>query len=149
SVAITDARIDARIDGVAIAAHEVDVDVSLEEDQSFEVSLRMGPTRVTRTHPFVGREEDEDAVDEDIICRLDTRFRVDPREIVVRRLTLLGSADFDPDPGTTPSCALAPDDWRAVELRLGAFRVELRDGGAPSVRGRVQARLPASLAHRL
>ena len=55
SLAITDARIDAVIDDVTVAAREVDLDVSGEPDASFEVSLRAGVSQVTRVHPVPGR----------------------------------------------------------------------------------------------
>jgi translocation and assembly module TamB len=154
ALALTDARIDATIEGVHVETREVDADVSAEEDGAFEIALRAGATHVTRTHPMPGRA-DEDAVEEDMLCRLDARARFDRGGVLVRRLTLLGAADFDPDPGTSPSCELAPGDWRAVELGLGALRVELPKGDAgaersliPTLRGRLRARLPVPIAHR-
>ncbi len=148
SIAITDAHIDATVDGLHVATREVDIDVSAEQDSAFEVALRAGSTTVVHTHPMKGREDHDDAVDEDVVCRLDARVRVEPGGVTVRRLTLLGSADFDPDPGTAPSCSLAEGDWRAVEVRLGAVRVGLPAEGLPTVSGRVRARLPVPLAHR-
>ena len=149
SLSVTDARIDATIDGVKLATREVDLDVTAEEDDAFEIALRAGRTDVTRAHPFVGREATEDAVDDDVVCRLDARLRAQGRSFTVRRLLLQGAADFDPDPDTRPSCELAPEDWRNVEVRLGAFRLELPENGAPRANGRVHAKVPAGLAHRL
>jgi translocation and assembly module TamB len=149
SVAITDARFDLSLEGVGVSARGVDLDVSAEEGDAFEIALRAGRTLVTRAHPVLGREGFEDSADEDVICRFDTRVRVEPGSVLVRRLTLHGSADFDPDPGTVPSCQLADGDWRAVEVEVGALRLLGLEGGAPSkVSGRVRARLPAALAHR-
>jgi translocation and assembly module TamB len=148
SLAITDARIDATIDGVKLGTRELDVDVSAEEDHSFELALRAGETAVTRVRAFPGREGTEDAVDDDVICRLEARVRVRGRSVLVRRLLLAGSVDFDPDPGTRPACQLHETDWRAVEVRLGAVRVEAPEGGPVSVSGRVHAKLPTALAHR-
>ncbi len=149
SIAITDARVDLTVDDLRVETQELDADLSTEEAGAFEIALRAGPTKIVRTHPFVGREDEEDAVDEDVVCRLDARVRVEPDAILVRRLHLTGSADVDPDPGTGPSCALAPGDWRAVELRLGSVRVGLRKDALPTVSGRVQAKLPAALVHRV
>jgi translocation and assembly module TamB len=149
SLAVTDARVDATIDGTRVSAREIDVDVSAEEDTAFEIALRAGETAVTRVHPLLGREAYEDAVDDDVICRLEARVRVQGRSLLVRRLLLAGSADFDPDPGTRPSCQLRDDDWRAVELRLGAVRIDVPEKGKPLASGRVHARVPAPLAHRL
>jgi translocation and assembly module TamB len=148
SVAVTDARVDATVDGALIGTRELDVDLSAEEDDALEVALRTGATNLTRVHPVPGRERFEDAVDEDVICRLEARVRVQGRSLLVRRLLLEGSADFDPDPGTRPACKLADGDPRAFEVRLGAVRIDLREEGMPRVSGRVRARVPAPLVHR-
>ena len=148
SIAITDARIDATIDDLHVDTKEVDLDVSVEGPEAYEIAVRAGATQVTRTYKFPGREAWEDAVDDDVICRLDARVRVQGDSVVVRRLLLQGSADFDPDPGTTPSCRLSETDPRAVEIRLGAVRVEHPKDGPIQARGRIHARVPASVAHR-
>lgn len=147
SVAITDARIDARIDATHVVTREVDVDVTVEENDAFEIALRAGLSRVTRVHPFPGREG-EDSVDEDTLCRLDARVRLESDSVLIRRLTLQGSADFDPDPGTAPSCELKPGDWREIDVRLGALRVSGLKSKPIRANGRVRARLPLSVAHR-
>lgn len=100
SIEITDARFDLDIEGVRAVARGVDLDVSAEEGSAFEIALRAGRTTISRAHATPGREDLEDSVDEDVICRFDTRVRVEPGSVLVRRLTLQGSADFDPDPGT-------------------------------------------------
>lgn len=149
SISLTDARIDAIVDDIHVTTKEVDVDVSVEEHGAYEIALRAGTTQVTRTSPFPGREAWEDAVDDDVICRLDARLRVQGRSVFVRRLLLQGSADFDPDPGTTPSCQLGEGDVRAVDVRLGAFHVEATEGRPIQARGRVHAKIPVAIAHRL
>ncbi len=136
------------MDGIHVDTREVDLDVSVEEADAFEIAVRAGTTEVTRTHAFPGREAWEDAVDEDVICRLDARVRVQGSSVVVRRLMLQGSADFDPDPGTRPSCQLVASDFRAVDVRLGAFHVEHPTDGPIQARGRVFAKVPAGIAHR-
>ncbi|WP_437591326.1 translocation/assembly module TamB domain-containing protein [Sorangium sp. So ce1000] len=149
SVAITDARVDLTIDNVRVQAGEVDVDVSAEPSDAFEIAMRSGVVSVVRTYPAPGREAEEDSVDEDVVCRFDTRVRVEPGRALVRRLILEGAADFDPDPGTAPSCALQDGDWRRVELELGALRaVGLGDGMPQRIEGRVRARLPVPIVHR-
>ncbi len=151
SLSITDASVDASVDGVVVAARALDADLSAEDEGAYEIALRTGETAVTRLRAFPGRP-DEDAVDDDVICRAEARVRVQGRHLLVRRLSLQGSADFDPDPGTRPSCALEKGDWRALDVRLGAVRVDLPgpiDQPEPlRVAGRVHARLPLPLVHR-
>ncbi|WP_437726028.1 translocation/assembly module TamB domain-containing protein [Sorangium sp. So ce861] len=149
SVAITDARLDLTIDSVRVQAREVDVDVSAEPSDAFEIAMRSGFVSVVHTHPAPGREAEEDSVDEDVVCRFDTRVRVEPGRALVRRLILEGAADFDPDPGTAPPCELQGGDWRRVELELGALRAVGLGGGMPHrIEGRVRARLPVPIVHR-
>ncbi len=154
SLSITDARVDAAVDKLRVVARALDADISAEDEGAFEIALRVGETAVTRVRPFPGRP-DEDAVDDDVICRAEARVRVQGQSLLVRRLSLQGSADFDPDPDTRPSCTLGPRDWRAVEVRLGALRVDLPQeargavGAQPArVTGRVHAKLPTALVHR-
>ncbi|WP_437601093.1 translocation/assembly module TamB domain-containing protein [Sorangium sp. So ce590] len=149
SVAITDAQVDLTIDNLRIQAREVDLDVSAEPSDAFEIALRSGLISVVHTHAAPGREAEEDSVDEDVVCRFDTRIRVEPGRALVRRLILEGAADFDPDPGTAPPCALQEGDWRRVELELGALRAVGLGGGMPHrIEGRVRARLPVPIVHR-
>lgn len=166
ALTVTDARIDVTIDGTHIDTREVDVDVTSEESNVFEIALRTGLSTVVRTHPMPGRQDREDMVDEDTLCRLDARVHLDPGGITVRRLTLRGTADFDPDAGTNPGCSLAPDDARNVEVNLGAFRVDIPLGASPAkpaddadpkaapklplpnMSGRLRTRLPLSVVHR-
>jgi translocation and assembly module TamB len=149
SISITDARIDAIVDDLHVETKEVDLDVSVEEQGAYEIAVRAGTTQVTRTYKFPGREAWEDAVDDDVVCRLDARVRVQGRSVFVRRLVLQGSADFDPDPGTTPSCQLGEGDPRAIDVRLGAVHVDATEGTPLQARGRVHAKIPVSLVHRV
>jgi translocation and assembly module TamB len=147
SLAVTDARVDLILDGAVVRVREIDADLTAEQDGAYEVALRTGVGTITRVRPLLGRD-DEDAVDEDVVCRFDARARIEQGSVLVRRLTLQGALDADPDPGTRPTCALAADDWRAFEVGLGAVRIDLRDGAPSTARGRLHARLPAAIAHR-
>jgi translocation and assembly module TamB len=151
SLAITDARVDLDVDGVLAQLSELDVDVTAEPGGALEASIRAAHGEVTRIHPFPGREAEEDFVDEDTLCRLEGRVRLEKRELRVRRLAVSAAVDLDPDPGTRPSCALPASDWRKVELRARALRVGLpglAEPGAPTVHGFVHARVTPALAHR-
>jgi translocation and assembly module TamB len=149
SIAITDAGLDVTVDGVRATTEALDVDVASDEAGGFEIALRAGGATVTRQHPMPGREATEDSVDEDRVCRLDARVRVEEGSVLVRRLSLEAVADLDPDPRTRPRCELPSDDWRTVDVKLSALRVRLPTDHAPlSVAGRVHAKLPVGIAHR-
>lgn len=147
SLAITEARVDLTVDEAHVLTEELDADVSSEGGGVLELAVHAGGASITRTHPTPDWPE-EDAVDEDRICRLEARARLEGDQLLVRRLSVSGSADFDPDPGTVPACALASDDWRAFDVALSALRVSGLQGGAPRVSGRVHAKVPLALAHR-
>lgn len=148
SIAVTDARLDVTVDTTHAVMREVDFDLTVEEKSAYEIALRAGLSHVTRVHPVPGREAEEDAVDEDVLCRIDARARVEPGSVLIRRLTIQGSADLDPEPGTAPSCKLAPGDFREVDVRLGAVRVSGLPDGPIQASGRARARVPIPLAHR-
>lgn len=153
SLSLTDAELDLDIEGVLAHVREVDVDLALEQEGAYEVALRSGGAIVTRKHA-APHDPQIDAVDEDRICKLETRLRyeTDGDVLLVRRLALEASADFDPAIGTRPSCDLVPGDWRRLALTLGAVRVPvgdiLRGDTNPAVEGRIGITVPAALLHR-
>jgi translocation and assembly module TamB len=156
-VSVADAQIDLDIDGVTATAREVDVDVTADDDpeqgSSFEMAVRAGEAALRRVRPVAGAGE---SVDEDMLCSIDARFRVEPHDVLVRRLTASGSADLDPATGSRPACHLADDDKRKVELAFSHLRVSFPDPkgsagvGAEGVHvdGHVRGRAPVELAAR-
>ena len=157
AISLTNARIDFSVDGARVRSQQIDVDVAVERLGSerrplfgsslLEVSLRSGRTEVDVRHPSP-TEGGLDMVDEDVICRLDLRARV-AEGVVVRRLRLEGAVDFDPDPGSRPTCQLAEEDWRRVFVELDGGEARFApDGSIDSVDGRLRARVPAPIAHR-
>lgn len=147
ALTITDARIDLDVDGVLVAAREVDVDLTAEPEQAFELAARAGTSSVTRARPFFGRESLEDAVDDDVLCDFETRVRIDSQGVLVRRLDLGAVVDFDPDVATPPSCGIPDEDWRHVRVRARALRVD-PFSDRPSAKGHVHLRTPIAVAHR-
>ncbi len=147
SLAITEARLDLTVDATRVLTEELDADVSAEERGVLEIAVHAGGATITRTHPTPDWPE-EDAVDEDRICRLEARARVEGDQILVRRLSVAGSADFDPDPGTVPACALPSEDWRSFDVALSALRVSGLQTGELRASGRVHAKVPPAVAHR-
>ncbi|MFO0591238.1 MAG: translocation/assembly module TamB domain-containing protein [Polyangiaceae bacterium] len=162
SLAITEGRVDVTVvksgaptdlgvpgppDVTHALAEELDVDVSAEEGGAIEAGLRAGGATITRVHPTPDHPE-EDAIDEDRLCKIEVRARIEGDDILVRRLAIAGSVDFDPDGGTIPACALAQGDWRALDVSLSALRISGLSQGKPRASGRVRAKVPLALAHR-
>jgi translocation and assembly module TamB len=146
SLAITDARLSADLDGLVIESPAIDLDVFADGPAALEVALRAAATsvvqqRATPTQP---------AVDEDMICQVDARIRIEPRDILVRRLSLLGVVDGADAAGTLPSCEFGSvrGDPRRVLMRLSGLRVH-HDGSAPrQVSGHVLLQAPLDVASR-
>ncbi len=156
-LAVTDADLDLDIDGTKIQAHEVDADVTVEDDRergsSFEVSLRAANAALHSsrlTYPAGDTKPPVLAVDDDALCGVDARVRIEPGTILVRRLEAEGSADLDIAPASLPHCGLPATDKRRVEISLAHLRVRLpeKDGELPRVDGRVKVRIPVGLAER-
>jgi translocation and assembly module TamB len=150
--ALTDGSIDLDVDGTTIAARSLDLDVTSEDDPSagstVELSVRAGRTEVHRPRalPKGGSVSDDDA-----LCSVDGRIRVEPGSVLVRRFQGTGSVDLDGAPGASPPCDLPPADKRRVELSLGHLRVvrPTSEGEMPAVDGHVRLRVPLALAERV
>jgi translocation and assembly module TamB len=156
-VALTDADLDLDIDGTKIVAHEVDADVTVEDDRehgsSFEVALRVGSAALHSsrlTYPHGESKPPLLAVDEDALCGVDARVRIEPTAILVRRFEGEGSADLDVRQGSLAQCGLPATDKRRVELSLAHLRVRFpeKEGDMPRVDGHLAVRVPVGLAER-
>ncbi|WP_394825937.1 translocation/assembly module TamB domain-containing protein [Pendulispora albinea] len=148
SFAITDGELDLDIEGVKLKTQGFDVDVTSDDDPqegaTLEIALRMGKAHVSRTRVISPQMT---AHDEDTLCLIDGRVRVDPRAIAVHRLQILGAADLDPGAGSAPPCKLPDEDPRNVELALTHTTVRLptKPGDLPHVEGHVTARTPLAI----
>lgn len=156
-VSASEAEIDLTIDGARLSAREIDADVTAEDDgrggAAFELAVRVGEARskIVRT-----LEAPKDggagayAVDDDVLCRLDARARVEGARILVRRLEASGAADMDPAEGTYLGCDLPESDYRRVEISLGHLAVTLpkTKDAFPTFDGHVKARAPIPLVSR-
>jgi translocation and assembly module TamB len=151
--ALTDASLDLSIDDAHIEASALDLDVTVEDDvtagSTFELALRVGRTSIHRPRL---RDDKTLAIDDDALCSIDGRVRVEPDAVLVRRLEGIGSADLDAAPGTLPPCDLPADDKRRVEVSLGHLHVALGALGDRDVKpyfdGHVRVRGPIALAER-
>ncbi|MDP9150002.1 MAG: translocation/assembly module TamB domain-containing protein [Myxococcota bacterium] len=151
SFAVTDGSIDLDFDDIHVEARAVDLDATAEEDAlagaSYEMALRAGRTSVLRRSR---RPDGSMATDDDALCSVEGRVRIEPQAILVRRLEGVGSADLDVAPGTMPACNLPASDKHRVELSLGHLHVGLPHGQIAVVAfdGHVRARGPIALAER-
>jgi translocation and assembly module TamB len=167
SLGITEAEIDLDVDGVRVTTGPMDVDVFADPGPVFEIGIRAAETLITTPRQVKlsavdarpnrrgeldrvsQREFAFDAFDEDVVCQLDARLRVEGDKLLVRRLSLIGVADQDPGEHTRPACVAEDDPSAArVALRLSQLRIEPRAGLMPLVDGHVVVRAPASVANR-
>ncbi|HWZ91108.1 MAG TPA: translocation/assembly module TamB domain-containing protein, partial [Polyangiaceae bacterium] len=84
-----------------------------------------------------------------VLCRLELRLRYEPGDILVRRLSALGTADLDAQSGTFPDCDGNRDDVPGrVLLRLSQLRIGLRAGEVPLIDGHVVLHAPLPIINR-
>ncbi len=149
---VTDAAVDLTVDGVHLSAESIDLDVTADDDpalgSSFETTLRVGRAHVERPRALA---DGGVASDDDALCLVEGRVRIEPGAVLVRRFQAVASADLDPAPNTAPPCDLPAEDKRRVEISLGHLHVAFprAAGGMPSVDGHIRVRAPLGLAHRL
>jgi translocation and assembly module TamB len=150
--ALSDAALDLDIEGTRVAAKSLDLDVVTDQTESdvpaFEVSVRAGQASVHHERALPGGAE---ATDDDVLCSVEGRARIESTELLVRRFDGVGSVDLDAAPGTSPGCDLPADDKRRAELSLGHLHVTYPgpDTKIPPIDGHVRVRLPIGLAERL
>jgi translocation and assembly module TamB len=145
-VSMSEADVDITIDRVHVTGREIDADVTTDVDDfgkaAFEVAVRASELRSA-----IPRGE---AIDDDTLCKLDGRARIEDKRILVRRLSAYGAADFDPAPDTHIGCGVSKTDVRYVSLELGHFSVTMpkTEGQLPNLEGHVKARAPIPLVGR-
>ncbi len=149
--AITDGDVDLTVDDASVHAHEVDLDVTTEDDpvrgSSFEIAVRAGASQMHRVRDLGGGKH---ASDDDVLCSLDGRVRITPDDVTVRRLELTGAADLDPTQANAPTCSLADDDPRQVEVSLNHVHVRYPRApqDLPDFSGHAKVRAPVGIASR-
>ena len=157
-VSASEAEVDVDIDGIRVVGHEIDADVTTDIDgdgaAAFEVALRVAELRgrmVRTLKPAQGNRAAEYSVDEDTLCRIDARARIEPKRVLVRRFSTFGAADLDPAEETALGCDVAKTDKRYVELTLGHLSVVFpkTPGELPNLDGHVKLRAPLPLVNRL
>ncbi len=164
SLSVSDVRFDLDVDGTRLKTGAIDIDVFAEKGLVFDVALRMGEgsVRAVRTLP---PPEDEDepkaepgkaaepprphlSYDEDTICGLELRVRATPKDLLIRRLSLLAVADLESTGNTAPKCAESnEDDPGRVAVRLSQVHVDPATA-IPHITGHVLVRAPGALVNR-
>ncbi|MBP9111547.1 MAG: translocation/assembly module TamB domain-containing protein [Polyangiaceae bacterium] len=149
SIALTDGNVDVDIDGTRIKLRQLDVDVAADDDPkrgtTMDVKARLLGATIMRERKNAAGES---VYDEDEICTLSARFRVDPTALQIHRLELKGFADFDSS--KTPMTCEKPSE-QAIPVSIGArkLRIDLsHPSGVPSILGEVEGNVPIKLASR-
>jgi translocation and assembly module TamB len=150
--ALTDAAIDLQLDGTHVLVGSFDLDVTSEQEMgiegaTFEIALRVGRAEVHRPRVTPTGAQ---AMDDDVLCGVEGRVRIESTQLLVRRFEGTGSADLDDAPDTTPPCDLPAEDKRRVELALGHLHVVYPTGDmtVPPLDGHLRVRAPIGLAER-
>ena len=151
SLSISEGRFSIVVEGVHIDTGPVDLDVFAERGPSFEVALQADESRVMRRRidqtalaPTNGKEVQDD----DVVCRLEARARIEPDSFDIRRLSLLAELDQRPEPGSMRPCRAEEDDTHELAVAVSQLHGVLRQNALPLYRGHVTARVPLALLNR-
>ncbi len=147
-VSIDGGRADVELDGMRVRGVDLDVDVTAFDDpdvgSAFDIAVRAGETLLQQ------RVVDPPRVDDDVLCSVDARLRLEPGHVLVRRLEAVGYVDLDAKADTPPGCSLGLADARRAEVSLSHFAVDLpRADEPPSLAGYLHVRVPVGAAQRL
>jgi translocation and assembly module TamB len=151
SLSISEGRFSVVVDGVRIDTGPVDLDVFAERGPSFEVALQADESRVTRRRldqTVLAPTHGKGVQDDDVVCRLEARARIEPDAFDIRRLSLLAELDASPEPGSMRPCRAEDDDPHELSLAVSQLHGVLRQNALPLYRGHVTARVPLALLNR-
>lgn len=158
-VSLSDGKVDLVVDEfLHVTLEEVDADLAAEEIDAvsaseLELAVRVGLIKSRWRRPVAPsdpKRADEIDAEDDMLCDLDARVRVEKDKILVRRFTAHGGIDLDPAGDTFTGCDLPGDDKRRLEVALHQTTILLPEEGKsfPRVDGRVLVRAPIALASR-
>jgi len=157
-VSLSDASFDVDAEGVHAIVEGVDLDVTTDDERgaggaAFEIAMHVGRGRVRMLRVFEPTKAKRENVGayEDILCNASGRLRVEQKGILVRRLSVGGYVDLDPEGDTWPSCDLPATDKRRVEASASQFSVRFptKKGAFPALSGRVAAKAPIAVLERI
>ncbi|MBM4357159.1 MAG: translocation/assembly module TamB domain-containing protein [Deltaproteobacteria bacterium] len=156
ALSLSNGELDLALDGARLRVRHADIDLAVDENgdarpgslppRPVELSVRSSAVAFDHLHaePTGGER-----LDEDRLCSLELRARLAAGELLVRRLDVDGALDLDPSANSRPSCNLPETDWRRTALHAAALRVAFDDEGLTHVEGRVSAKLPLPIVHRV
>lgn len=157
-VSVSDAQVDLVMDGFHFTLEDLDADLTAEEVDAvsaseLEIALRVGVVKSRWLRVLDAGDQKRRAevdAEDDMLCDLDARVRIEKDKITVRRFTTHGGADLDPAGDTFTGCSLPADDKRRVDVALHQVTVLLPEPGKsmPRIDGRVMVRAPIALASR-
>jgi translocation and assembly module TamB len=147
SLSVNDARFQLEWSGVAVDTGSVDLDLSAEPHGEYELGVRASTSTLQRTRELGSGVR---AVDEDVVCGLALRARVDRNGVLIRRFSLIGAVDLNPARGTRPVCEAREDEQapERIALRLSQLRIDPRVDQIPLLAGHVTFRAPLALVNR-
>jgi translocation and assembly module TamB len=155
-ISVSDADVDLVVDDVLhLTLQEVDADVAAEEPDAvsaseLEIAVRAAVIKSRWRRGVDPKKPEEIDAEDDMLCDLDARVRIENDKILVRRFSTQGGADLDPEGDTFTGCNLPNDDKRKVEVAIHQTTILLPEPGKtfPRVDGRVLVRAPIALASR-
>lgn len=170
SLSATDVRLWLDVDGVVIQTGSIDVDVLAEEGMVLEAAVRMSESTVNYPPSFfvegqtwtIPSEEYGPRLlmqwDEDRVCDLDARVRINRDGVLIRRLDMTAVVDINPDLGTRTRCpqleedaenAEPPDLASAVNVNLKQVHVRPgKRGERLFAQGNLRVHAPVDLINR-
>ena len=153
-VSTSEAEVDLSIDGTKLVAKDIDADVTTDEDEAgnaaYEVAVRLTEAKSRFVRTLKGAK-DTFAIDDDTLCKVDGRARIEEKRILVRRFSAYGAVDMDAAEDTGVGCDVPPSDKRYVEVTLGHLSVTLptEEQKIPNLDGHVKVRAPIGAVQRL
>jgi translocation and assembly module TamB len=151
SLSISEGRFGVTVEGVKVDTGPIDLDVFAERGPSFEIALQADQSRVTRRRidqTLLVPTTDKEVHDDDVVCRVEARARIEPDAFDVRRLSLLAKLDADPKPGTARPCRADENDPNEVIVAISQLHGAPRAKDLPLFRGHVTLRSPLAVINR-
>lgn len=142
TLAITNANLDLHVDDKHVSVEGLDLDAIAERDLTFDVALRVSGAELNskRALPNGPPNQQDWAFDDDRLCSLELRARVDERSVDVRRFSLTAALDTEASSDLGAQCDGLPEHLLAI--RLARFSVTNLERKLPTLRGDAMIKVP-------